>query len=264
KAEYATRINFPNQVWIKVLANPHPRAKVRRLDASKAEKMPGVAYILTAQNAPSTYPFPNELFFQGELVAMVAGDTEDLAEDALDKIEVEYDVLPFAATIEQIMAANAPDLREGKAKAIPVMSSYGFGQGIYPQRAGLARALGINESQVRFINKYNGCTLGGGMALARLNPWIAYIARQTGRPAKLMLQKDQELSFLQIKPQNIVLFKVGAKKDGHITAVHRTFHVKIGANDSPQGGQGQGGGRSELYLHVIPHWKETGFLYRTN
>ena len=309
KAEYATRVNFPNQVWIKVLANPHPRARVRRLNVSKAEKMPGVAYILTAQNAPSTYPLPKELFFQGELVAMVAADTEDLAEDAVEQIEVEYDVLPFAATIEQIMAPNAPDLRDGRGKAIQAMSSYGdvekgfaeadivkeftyrwdgaipvpiqpgggvakwdgdkvtfygFGQGIYPQRAGLARALAIDESKVRFIDKYNGCTLGGGMALARLNPWIAYIAKQTGRPAKLMLQKDTELSFLQIKPQNIVMFKVGAKKDGKITACQRTFHVNIGANDAAQGGQGQGGGRAELYLHVVPNWKEVGFMYRTN
>src|SRR6266480_7141816 len=42
KAEYATRINFPNQVWIKLVVNPHPRAKVRRMYVSKAEKMPGV------------------------------------------------------------------------------------------------------------------------------------------------------------------------------------------------------------------------------
>ena len=308
KAEYATRVNFPNQVWIKVVPNPHPRAKIRRLDVSKAEKMPGVAYILTAANAPKTYPFPVELFFQGELVAMVAADTEDLAEDAAEAIEVEFDVLPFASTVEQAMAAGAPDLTGGRGPtradsqhgdveegfaeadiikefdyrwtgAIPVpiqpgggvakwdgdrLTFYGFGQGIYPQRTGLSRALGVEESKIRFIDKYNGCTLGGGMALARLNPWIAWIAKQTGRPAKLMLQKDHELAFLQIKPQNRVHFKVGVKKDGHITAVHRTFHVNIGTNATAGGGQGQGGGRSELYLHVIPNWKETGFMYRTN
>jgi CO/xanthine dehydrogenase Mo-binding subunit len=309
KAEYATRINFPNQTWIKVVPNPHPRARIRRLDASKAEKMPGVAYVLTASNAPRTYPFPEELFFQGEIVAMVAADTEDLAEDAVAMIDVEYDVLPHASTIEQIMSSNAPDLRNGRPKAvlansqygdvekgfaeadivkeftyrwsgaIPVpiqpgggvakwdgdkLTFYGFGQGIYPQRTGLARALAVDESKIRFIDKYNGCTLGGGMALSRLNPWIAYIAKMTGRPAKLMLQKDHELAFLQVKPQNIVLFKVGAKKNGMITAVHRTFHVNIGVNDSAAGGQGQGGGRAELYNHVIPNWKETGFMYRTN
>jgi CO/xanthine dehydrogenase Mo-binding subunit len=76
--------------------------------------MPGVGYILTAANAPKTYPFPEELFFQGELVAMVAADTEDLAEDAAEAIEVEYDVLPFASTVEQAMAAGAPDLTGGR------------------------------------------------------------------------------------------------------------------------------------------------------
>jgi CO/xanthine dehydrogenase Mo-binding subunit len=309
KAEYATRVNLPNMLWIKVLPNPHPRARIRRMDASKAEKMPGVAYILTAENAPKTYPFPQELFFQGELVAMVAADTEDLAEDAVAAIEVEYELLPFAATIDQIMRPDAPDLRGGKGNAVRLESSWGdveqgfaeadivkeftyrwsgaipvpiqpgggvakwdgdrltfwgFGQGIYPQRRGLSRALGIPESNIRFIDKYNGCTLGGGMALARLNPWIAWIAKQTGRPAKLMLQKDHELAFLQIKPQNIVHFKVGAKKDGRITACHRTFYTNIGVNATAGGGQGQGGGRAELYLHVVPNWKETGFVYRTN
>jgi CO/xanthine dehydrogenase Mo-binding subunit len=308
KAEYATRVNFPNMVWIKVVPNPHPRARVRRMDVSKAEKMPGVAYILTSRNAPSTYPLPQELFFQGELVAMVAANTEDLAEDAVAAIEVDYEVLPFAATIDQAMAAGAPDLQNGRGAtraqsqfgdvdkafaeadivkeftyrysgAIPFpiqpgggvarwdgdrLTFWGFGQGIYPQRAGLARALGVEEAKVRFIDKYNGCTLGGGMSLARLNPWIAWIAKQTGRPAKLMLQKDHELAFLQVKPQNIVHFKVGAKNDGHITACHRTFHVNIGMNPTAGGGQGQGGGRAELYLHVVPNWRETGFMYRTN
>jgi CO/xanthine dehydrogenase Mo-binding subunit len=102
------------------------------------------------------------------------------------------------------------------------------------------------------------------MALARLNPWIAYIAKMTNRPTKLMLTKDHELSYLQTKPQNICTFKVGATKDGKITACQRTFHVNIGSNDNAAGGQGQGGGRSELYLHVVPNWREIGFMYRTN
>ena len=76
KAEYTTRVNLPNMLWVKLLTSPHPRARVKMLDASKAEKMPGVAHVLTAQNAPKTYPFPEELFFQGEVVAMVAADTD--------------------------------------------------------------------------------------------------------------------------------------------------------------------------------------------
>ena len=305
KADYASRVNYPNMVWIKLLTSPHPRAKIRKLDVSKAEKMPGVAYIMTPQNAPKTYPLPQELFFHGELVAMVAADTEDLAEDAVAAIDAEYDVLPFASSLDQVMAPGAPDLRNGRGNVTRSLAQYGdvekgfaeadivkeftyrynaglpvpiqpgggvakwdgdkltfwgFGQGIYPQRAGIARGLGIDESKIRFIDKYNGCTLGGALALARLNPWIAHVAKEAGRPAKLMLAKDQELAFLQVKPQNMQTFKVGVKKDGKITACQRTFHVNLGERETAGGG----GGRSELYLHVIPNWKEIGFLYRTN
>jgi hypothetical protein len=54
KAEYATRVNLPNMLFAKVLTTPHPHAKIKSLDTSKAEKLPGVAYILTYKNAPST------------------------------------------------------------------------------------------------------------------------------------------------------------------------------------------------------------------
>src|SRR2546430_16260020 len=116
KAEYATRITFPNMLFAKLLTSPHPRARVRKLDAAKARQMPGVAYILTAENAPKTYPFPEELFFQGSIVAIVAAETEDLAEDAVEAIYVDYEVLPVASSLSQIMSGNAPDLSQGRGQ----------------------------------------------------------------------------------------------------------------------------------------------------
>jgi xanthine dehydrogenase YagR molybdenum-binding subunit len=303
-AEYASRVNLPNMAWIKLLTSPHPRARIRRMDVSRAEKMPGVAYIMTPQNAPKNYPLAQELFFHGELIAMVAADTEDLAEDAVAAIDIEYEVLPFASSLDQAMT-NLPDFRgtqdnprrtvyefgnveKGFAEAeiikeftyrfnagipFPIqpgggvaswqgdkLTFYGFGQGIYPQRAGIARGLGIPEQNIRFINKWNGCTLGGALALSRLNPWIAEVARGAKRPCKLLLTKDHELAFLQVKPQNLQTFKVGVTKAGKITALQRTFHVNLGERENAGGG----GGRSELYVHVIPNWKDIGFLYRTN
>src|SRR5947207_11604693 len=100
------------------------------------------------------------------------------------------------------------------------------------------------------------------MAAARLNPLIAYIAKQTNRPFRLTLPKDQELAHVQVKPANIQKFKVGVTKDGRIIACQREFHVNNGSNAGA--GQQGGGGRSELYIHVIPNWKEIGFQYRTN
>jgi len=53
---------------------------------------------------------PEELFFQGEIVAIVAGETEDLAEDGVAAIDVEYNILPYASNLQQAMAPNPPDL----------------------------------------------------------------------------------------------------------------------------------------------------------
>ena len=338
KAEYATRIWFPNMLFAKLLTSPHPRARVRKLDAAKARQMPGVAYILTRENSPKTYLLPEELFFQGDVVAIVAAETEDLAEDALDVIDVEYEVLPFASSLAQIMSPSAPDLSQagqgqpnvdgtgvggaagqggqrgqgGQARGqrrgnlttslaqygdvekafreadiikeftyyyaggvvAPLqpcgsvakwdgdkVTVWGHGQAIYPARALIARGLGVDPKNVRFINKWNGGTFGGvRQASEKFYPWVAYMAKMAGRPVKLTLTKDQELAHMQVKPENIQKFKVGAKKDGHITACQREFHVNTGERS----GGGGSGGRSELYLHVIPNWKEIGNDYRTN
>ena len=323
KAEYATRIVLPNMLHARVLTSPHPRARIAKLDTAMAEQMPGVKYVLTYRNSPATYPLPQEFNFQGEYVAIVAADTEDLAEDAVQAIQIEYDVLPSASTLEQTMASGAPDLRRGRgnlirvnekdphydpdatwvarhgdieqgfrdaeivkeftysfggATAVPIqpvggvaqwngdlLTFWGMGQGIYPQRAEIARALGIDVSKVRYINKYNGCTFGSVMQASRLNPFIAYLAKVTGRPVKLMLPKDQELAQISIKPENRTTFKVGAMKDGRIVALLHEIHINGGDSEAPGHSQLEiSKNQCELYTSKVPHWKSVWYTWKTN
>ena len=130
KAEYASRVWFPDMLHARFLTCPHPHARLKGIDTSAAEKMPGVAHVLTYQNAPARGvggptgfrvapdPLPRELNLQGEVVAIVAADTEDLADDALEAIKVDYEVLPFVSTLREAMAPGAPDLRGGKGNLI--------------------------------------------------------------------------------------------------------------------------------------------------
>jgi len=74
KATYATRLNFPNQLWVRLLVSPHPRARIKSLDTSVADKMPGVAHILHYKNVPMGFPINDEVPRQGDVVAMVAAD----------------------------------------------------------------------------------------------------------------------------------------------------------------------------------------------
>ena len=95
---------------------------------------------------------------------------------------------------------------------------------------------------MRFIDKWNGGTFGGAQNTGdKFYPWIAQIAKATNRPVKLMLTKSQEMAFLQVKPQTLTKFKIGAMKDGKITACQREFHVNSGANlnEGPRDGRRQ-------------------------
>ncbi len=325
KAEYASRVVLPNMLYTKLLTSPHPRARIKNIDTSAAEKMPGVAYVMTYKNAPKNNPLPQELGFFGEIVALVAAETEDLAEDAVEVIAVEYEVLPFASTVAQVMAPNAPDLRMGKgnlillnptnphsdpkatwvaqhgdvdkgfaeadvvreftyyfagATAVPMqpagsaakwdgdkLTFWGMGQGITPDRDGLAKGLGIDPGKIHYINKWNGCTFGAARAqkVWRINVLIAQIAKMTGRPVKLMMPKDQELAHINIKPEIVAKFKVGAKKDGHIVAL--THDVYISGGDAEGGGHASAEiskNQTQLYTTKVPHWKTRWHNFRSN
>ena len=113
-AQYATRVWMPDMHYAKVLISPHPRARIRLLDTSTARRMPGVSAILTYENGPANHPLSRDLNFQGEIVAFVTAETEDQAEDALAAIEVDYEILPSASSVRDSMAADAPDLNQGR------------------------------------------------------------------------------------------------------------------------------------------------------
>ncbi len=323
-AQYSSRVWFPDMLYAKFLTCPHPHARVRSLDTSAAERMPGVAYVLTRENGPANVQLPEELSLTGELVAIVAADTEDLAEDAVAAIDVDYEILPFASTLESAMSPDAPDLRQGRgnllqvaqsdphydpnatwvaqlgdleqgfaesdvirefsyywagATAIPIqpcgsvakwegdnLTFWGMSQGIYPMRDRLARELGIDRSQIRFINKYNGCTFSAARgATEPFYAYIAHIARMTGRPTKIMLPKDQEMAFVYIKPENMTKFRVGANSEGRIVALSHEIYISAGDT----GGTGQAineiaKNNFELYTSQVPHWKTTAYAYQSN
>lgn len=95
----------------KVLHSPHAHARIKKIDASKARELDGVAAVLTWQDIPhvvystagqsdpipgplDTFSLDNKVRFVGDRVALVAAETPEIAEKALSLIEVEYEILP--------------------------------------------------------------------------------------------------------------------------------------------------------------------------
>lgn len=128
KAPFTADIKLPEMLYAKVLRSPHAHAKIKKIDTSKAEALPGVRAVITYQNVPRNRgygagaasffsaadnqytPFDDRVRLVGDEVAAVAADTLDIAEEALDLIEVEYETLPAVFEAEEAMKLGAPQL----------------------------------------------------------------------------------------------------------------------------------------------------------
>jgi CO/xanthine dehydrogenase Mo-binding subunit len=118
QAHYAYDIQLPGLLHARVLRSPLPHARIRRINASRAEALPGVRAVLSATNAPEirwykdSYVFHHTVRFIGDEVAAVAADSVEIAEDALRLIEVDYQALPFVVDLAAALQPEAPKLRE--------------------------------------------------------------------------------------------------------------------------------------------------------
>jgi CO/xanthine dehydrogenase Mo-binding subunit len=98
KAVYANDISFPDMLYAKILRSPYPHARIKRIDTSKAESLPGVKAVLSKNNTRGWYTywykipqpaFPEVVSFIGQEVAAVAAENIPIALKALSLIEVE-------------------------------------------------------------------------------------------------------------------------------------------------------------------------------
>jgi xanthine dehydrogenase YagR molybdenum-binding subunit len=104
-AKYTYDIIRPGMLYGRLLGSPHPHARIKGIDTSAAEKLPGVKAVLPLIDPASQN---NRVRYQGEEIAAVAAVSEEIAEDAVRLIKVDYEVLPQLATVEQAMSADAP------------------------------------------------------------------------------------------------------------------------------------------------------------
>jgi CO/xanthine dehydrogenase Mo-binding subunit len=118
RAHYAYDMHLPGQLWARVLRSPIPHARIRRVDTSRAEGLSGVRAVLSTANTPEitwykdSYLFDRTVRFIGDEVVAVAADTEEIAEDALRLIEVDYEPLPFVVDLAAALRPDAPKLRD--------------------------------------------------------------------------------------------------------------------------------------------------------
>ncbi len=288
RAVYTIDIELPGMLYAKFLTSPYAHAKIKSMDTSMAKALPGVRAILRYDDAelpnladlgghvPNAIPIlPKVAYFQGEEVgAVVAADTEGIADEALRLIDVEWEERPFVLDTEEALKQDAPlanpemyssgnyynegfldveqygDVEQGFAEADQIIEFKAkrllhtwIGperpcgvfrwNGEYPeiwvkqQRPHISKRVlaswfgGIPMNKIQVHCPYQGASFGGWSQV----PWnmggqycAALLAKRTGRPVKWIFSRREDFYGGEMD-EGVYYFKVGAKKDGTITAV---------------------------------------------
>ena len=125
RARYGADFNMPGQLVGRILRSPHAHARIRRIDASKAETLKGVKAVITAADLPDLTNGNSDLhdildncmarkkaLYDGHAVAAVAAIDARTARRALDLIEVDYEVLAHVTDVDEAMKSSAPLLHD--------------------------------------------------------------------------------------------------------------------------------------------------------
>lgn len=284
RAKYTYDLVRPAMLYAKSVRCPHAHAKVKNVDTSAAEKMPGVKGVLVI-NGPG-----KEIFWAGTDVVAVAAVDEPAAEDAVRAIKVEYEQLPHlvldaaepklseAETSEWYRVANKetvgdPDKAFQEAEVTseglygsPVivhccLETHGSiaewpdskslflhisTQNVPGMAEQLGKAIDFPAANIHVHQDHVG---GGFGSKLGLDPWgvaAAQLSRKVGgKPVKMMLDRAPELEAAGCRPSAYARVKVAAKKDGTLTAWN--------SYSWGSGGVGGGGSPPIPYIWKIPN-----------
>jgi len=334
KATYTRDMRLPGMLYGRVLRSPHPHARVRGIDTSKAAALPGVKAVITHDTAPvwwgagsiaggaqynddikkittqRRYIFNNPVRFVGDAVAAVAAVDRHVAEEALDLIAVDYEVLPFVIDPEEALQPDAAKVwPEGnlspnaRNEAAPTQSRRGnVEQGfaaaeqifedrystafvhdaqmepraclahwegdkltLYTPTGGIAncqhdtaRDLGLPDEKVRIVCQYMGGNFGNKNQNQDADLIAAMLAKQTGAPVMLELSRREDWLGMHGRWHTVQYYKVGAKKDGTVTAIELRGYSGMG------GYRKNSGAISGLELYGCPNAVSTVYPVYTN
>jgi CO/xanthine dehydrogenase Mo-binding subunit len=286
---YAADVHLPGALWAKILRSPHPHARIRGIDISKARQVSGVRAVVTGQDVAGRFigkqirDMPvlcwDVVRFIGDRVAAVAADTPDAAEEAVSLIDVDYEQLaavfdpveaaqPGAPTLHDNVAAydGAPkdklaldvhngltrlawrkgDVERGFREADLVLEHtfrvparhQGYlephaalvaidpderiqvwvsAKNPFGVRSQMAKALELPEERIR-INVVNVGGEFGGKGDAIDLPVAYFLARQSGRPVKIVMSYAEELTASNPAHPTVITIRSGVKRDGRIVA----------------------------------------------
>ncbi len=317
KAKYGGDYISPDLLHGKILRSPHAHAWIKRIDTSKAEALRGVQAVVTHADFPVADVRESDLrktlgnvriladnalankkaLYKGHAIAAVAASSQHVAEQAIDLIEVDYEVLPAVLDVREAMDPGAVILHEqlteqdekqlgvGKPTNIAQRLHFGGGdlergfkdadvtvdremttrpvhqgyielhnstaqwnaddkltiwtstQGAFGIRTQTAAIVGLPESSVKVVPMEIGGGFGG-----KINTYFdavaAILSKKSGQPVKIIMGRREEFEASGPTSGSHMRCKIGATKDGTLTAIDLYMAFEAGAYTGSTDGAG--------------------------
>jgi xanthine dehydrogenase YagR molybdenum-binding subunit len=325
KARYTSDVQLAGMLHAKRLVSPHAHARIKSVDTSEAEKIPGVRAVHVMERAygnaqlrdpkqesESKYPM---LRYVGQTIAGVAATSQETASEAVKRIKVEYEVLPHVVDLDDAMKPDAPrvypgavdmggtaggggamaglpqkgnvrgpapspagprgDVKKGFAEAEVIVEGefrtqvqthsalephgvvadwrpdalvvYASTQGVLSVRDELAEVFGLPRSKVRVITEFMGGGFGAKFGAGHYGLLATWLSKKAGAPVKLMLDRREEHTSVGNRPSSLQKLRIGAKKDGTLTAIQLSSWGTAGV------ATGAGVGSAAENMYPAPH-----------
>lgn len=204
--KYTDDLSVPGMLVGKILHSPCPHARIKRIHTSRAEQLEGVVAVVVGKDAPSPYGIlpvghdehalaVDKVRYVGDNVACVVAISEAIAEEALELIDVDYEVLPAYFDPEESMKASSDLIHDNRPNNLEKDYHHVFGD---PDK-GFAEADHVAEA--RFIaNEVTHAAMEPHSTLAAFE-----IDSQTGKPGRLTVWSSTQVPYYLQHKLSLVL-----------------------------------------------------------
>lgn len=277
---FADDLEIPGAAHAVLVRSPHPHAQITGINVDEAQQHPGVYAVFTAADIPGLNAFgktvadqpvlaADRVSYVGQPVAVVVGETYDLAVEAVSKVAVDYKPLPAVLSPEESLASGSPDallhrieLTRGdvdagfQGAAIEVEAEFRTQRtdpAFLEPPAGIAyideddRIVVYAACQYPYgLRRQIAAVLGlpeerirlvlpvcggafGGKVEASVQIHLALIAWKLRRPVKMVWTRAETLLGTVKRHPMVMRYRVGASADGHLTAMDVEILADTGA-----------------------------------
>lgn len=291
-ARYTADVRLPGMLFARRVTSPYAHARVKAIDTSAAERLPGVRAVYVVEraegaklrNPPKVAEKYPTVRYAGQAVAAVAATTQAIADEAAKLVKVEWEPLPFVVDLDDAQKENAPLVYPGAVdmggsaggggaqKGLPQkgnvrgpnrrdegdveaglrmaeivvegefrtqvqthsalethgvvadwkpdgLTVYASTQGTATVRDELATVFDLPKAKVRVVTEYMGGGFGAKFGAGSYGVIATQLSKRAAAPVRLMLDRKEEHQCVGNRPSTVQTMKIGARKDGTLTAI---------------------------------------------